>query len=765
MSRITLGLRQVRDFPGEVLNLYRDTREVPNLRKPEVVQFPVNDVCNSRCEMCFIWQQKKAKELTPAEVFRVFTDPVFSEVKGVGINGGEPTLRKDLAELVKAAADALPKLTHVSIISNAIQRDRVLDRIREIRKVTEEHDLSLDVMISLDGVGEMHDLVRGKPGNFTSAVYVLEAVKSEGLATTLRIGCTITETNVAAGEELLEWAIEHGIYARFRVAVAHNRLYNRDCVDEYEVQTGHLYPVLMLLDRLSREYEPEPRRQRFYRSLLEQLAYEAPRSAGCAWRNSGVTLLANGQLGYCAVESPELGSALDERPSNIYWSNDHIRREILENKCAGCRHDYDGVWDFTEEVVGRIKRLPLIGRAGRTLRPVVRSSSESLATGKELALGAVNRRPPSTPRNRRGDTLVLTGWYGTETIGDQAILGGIVSTARSLHDGPIVVSSLEPFITERTLRVLGLERAVSTVSYPETETLISQGATRAVAMAGGPLMGTIPQIRLLARVHREASRRSIPTGMLGIGVGPLGGYLSTRLVAQILKRSEVVVTRDAESADVAAELGKGSVVSAGDPALIWLGQRAKSMPADADQPVLALAIRRWPIHEYGAGRFTPELREQFESTLRLELESLNDHRLVPIAMGTVHVGGDDRRVLRELLGPTFSPLTALTEFPTPDSVRRSLLGCSHSLAMRYHAALFSVALGIPTVAIDYTGGGKLKALRTRFPQVSGIDPTRFSPGDLAHALREAKPVPSAEVELSRTQTIKALTSGLNQLIS
>jgi polysaccharide pyruvyl transferase WcaK-like protein/MoaA/NifB/PqqE/SkfB family radical SAM enzyme len=765
MSRTTRGLRRIASFPSDAVTLYRDTRPIPGLRKPEVVQFPVNDICNSRCQMCFIWQQKKAKELTPAEVFRVFSDPVFDQVRGVGINGGEPTLRKDLAELVEAAADALPNLLHVSLISNAIQRNRVLDRIREIRKVTDENGLSLDVMISIDGVGEMHDRVRGKPGNFSSAVYVLEAIKAEQLATSLRIGCTITETNVAAGEELLEWAIENGIYARFRVAVAHNRLYNRGCVDEYEVKTDHLYPVLMLLDRLSREYEPEPRRQRFYRSLLEQLAYNAPRSAGCAWRNHGVTLLADGQLAYCAVESPELGSALEERPTNVYWANDHVRREILENKCAGCRHDYDGASDFAQELVDLTKTLPLAGKAGQAFRPLVRRASERLATAKELAQGMTSRS--SLRASDRGDTLVLTGWYGTETIGDQAILGGIISTSRSVHDGPIVVSSLEPFITERTLRVLGLNESVSTVTYGEAQSLIIGGRARAVAMAGGPLMGTIPQTRLLARTHRDAHRRGIPTGLLGIGLGPLGGSLATHLIAQVLKRSDVVITRDDESAELAAHLGMGSVIAAADPALIWLGESATpAAPVEDDRPALALAIRRWPIHEYGAGEFTPDTRTRFEEALRDELETLEtSFRFVPIAMGTVHVGGDDRRVLRELLGPGASPLTSLREFPTPNSVRLALLGCRYSLAMRYHAALFSVALGLPTVAIDYTGGGKLKALQTQFPRVRVIDPSELSSGDIESALGSAEPVPLTDVRRLRLSTDKALRAGLAQLLS
>lgn len=768
MNRWVRGLHAIGEFPGQVLTVYQDTRKVPALKKPEVVQFPVNDVCNSRCQMCFIWQQKKSKELTPDEVSSILSDELFDQVRGIGINGGEPTLRSDLAELVEAAALTLPALKHVSIITNAIQRDRVLDRIREISGVTREYGIDFDVMVSLDGVGEVHDQVRGKPGNFKNAVHVLKAVREERLAETLRIGCTLTETNAGSGEELLEWAIEHDIYARFRVAVAHNRLYNRECVDDYEVKASQLFPILMLLDRLSRDYEPDEQRRRFYRSLLEQLAYGAPRNAGCMWRNRGVTLLANGHLGYCAVESPELGNALSERPSNIYWANDHVRKQILTNKCAGCRHDYDGPWDFSEEVKARSRQLPILGTLSRHMEPAYRSSAESLATAGELASGVATRRASLPRSGRRGETVVLTGWYGTETVGDQAILGGILSVLNDMHDGPVVVSSLEPFVTERTLRLLEAPNNVSVMSYHGVNALIDAGEARFVAMAGGPLMGTIPQIRTLGRTHRNANRVGVPTGLLGIGVGPLGGRLATALISRIIKESDVVVTRDDPSADHAADIGAASVTSAGDPSLIWLdrGGNRRNESAELDDGDLVLAIRRWPIHEYGAGKFTSETRSRFESVLSQEIKSISARRrLVPVAMGTVHVGGDDRRILRELLGPLHSPLTALTEFPTPQGVQTTMLACRYSLAMRYHAALFSAALGLATVTIDYTGGGKLYALTTQFPDVIRIDPEEMSYGHIEDALNRVNAVPAEQVDRLRLKTVESIRSGLAELVA
>ena len=70
------------------------------LEKPIVIQFPVNDICNSRCQMCNIWQKKLDYQISAEELASVLENPLFSKVRSVGVNGGEPTLRKDLIQLV-----------------------------------------------------------------------------------------------------------------------------------------------------------------------------------------------------------------------------------------------------------------------------------------------------------------------------------------------------------------------------------------------------------------------------------------------------------------------------------------------------------------------------------------------------------------------------------------------------------------------------------------------------------------------------------------
>ena len=48
--------------------------------------------------------------------------------------------------------------------------------------------------------------------------------------------------------------------------------------------------------------------------------------------------------------------------------------------------------------------------------------------------------------------VTIIGWYGTETIGDRAILAGLISLFSKTYDGfEIKLGSLYPFFSQRTI--------------------------------------------------------------------------------------------------------------------------------------------------------------------------------------------------------------------------------------------------------------------------------------------------------------------------
>jgi radical SAM protein with 4Fe4S-binding SPASM domain len=75
------------------------------------------------------------------------------------------------------------------------------------------------VGISIDGIGQMHDMIRGIPGAFDKALATLQAMQNLGIKN-IRIGFTISNTNLNHLGKVYNLALEQGV--DFGCAVAQN---------------------------------------------------------------------------------------------------------------------------------------------------------------------------------------------------------------------------------------------------------------------------------------------------------------------------------------------------------------------------------------------------------------------------------------------------------------------------------------------------------------------------------------------------------------
>lgn len=699
---------------------WADAGPNPKQRLPTVIQFPVNDICNSQCQMCHIWQRKRDHDITPEELASVLTDPLFREIRDVGINGGEPTLRKDLGDLTQVLLTKLPRLRGLTLITNAIQERSVLRTIDDLGSRCEDAGVHLNVMVSIDGVGEVHDRVRGVAGNFVSADRVLDSLMGSSRVGSCLIGCTLVRDNIYDAENVLGYARSKGVYARFRVGIPHQRLYTQNLKDPFDLDTPQRYHLACFLDEIRLNYEKNPARRAFYLSLRNQIIYEAPRTAGCVWKNRGVTLTSRGDLAYCAVQSPTLGSLLHSSAVDLYWKNAAVLREINESRCSGCLHDYDGVQDrrilLERTLRNSVQRLP--HSVGLQLRKV------RLVWSDRAAIQAARHATPAIrPYARNQDqAILLCGWYGTETLGDKAILSGLVSTLRGAGwRGAIDLASLEPYVSVETNREMPELQLRRIDSIQSARKRVAQGEYRLVAVAGGPLMSPVREVFDLLALFNEAAASKTRRAVLGCGVGPLGfSKKRDAAISQILGMSDETVFRDQGSLDLARSrlrfAGTATVIH--DPAFIWAAQQMRhEVPPSEDGPVL-LALREWPIREYGLGLAVNEaekLKETFERELVEMVAEL--HRLAPglklqpFAMNTHALGGDDRLFFQRIFARYPELLSAIRwkrVSPHEDlAIFRKARGV---VAMRFHSAVLAIAAGIPHVAIDYTRGGKIASL-------------------------------------------------------
>lgn len=123
----------------------------------------VTSSCNHRCGMCYYHENlnKQSSELTLEEYQKISAS--LGELNVLWISGGEPFLRRDLAEICRIFV----KNNHVKNIfipTNGSQTDKMLKVIDQILKQNPE--VKLSIMFSLEGTKSLHDEVHGKTDAF-----------------------------------------------------------------------------------------------------------------------------------------------------------------------------------------------------------------------------------------------------------------------------------------------------------------------------------------------------------------------------------------------------------------------------------------------------------------------------------------------------------------------------------------------------------------------------------------------------------------------
>lgn len=142
-------------------------------RYPINLNFAITYNCNSRCNLCSIWKIKPKNELKLAEIEKIARNAPF--IYSLKITGGEPFIRKDYVDIVRAFHKNLPNLCMLSTPTNALAPDMVYEKVKETLGF---FDKKYIISISLDGYKELHEKIRGVKGNYDRAIYLYKKLLS-----------------------------------------------------------------------------------------------------------------------------------------------------------------------------------------------------------------------------------------------------------------------------------------------------------------------------------------------------------------------------------------------------------------------------------------------------------------------------------------------------------------------------------------------------------------------------------------------------------
>lgn len=368
----------------------------------------------------------------------------------------------------------------------------------------------------------------------------------------------------------------------------------------------------------------------------------------------------------------------------------------------------------------------LLDLAARALR-FLAVGSFSLVEAKALRL--LRPREPEQLGRRETKRALIVGAYGGEHVGDAAILGGVLQSLSSRGITHAMVATLRPHRTQRWIRCIDAPLVVETI--PQAIARREVASCAEVVYGGGPLMdlkNVLPQhLRCISLGKRMGAR----VVLHGIGYGPFRSQLSQAIADTMLRLGDVVEARSEKTGEVLR--GKG--IRAGvipDPSVPYLASRvhlslitpreirSAAGLLDADNE-FSIALNLRPLwSKYVAAQVsTKSLEEGFIKNLSSALSSFDQLvngklRVVFFAMNADQYGFSDLSIaesLRQELGGTIDYRIWFEE-PGIDGVLSLLRKCHACVAMRFHAVMFALSQGIPTIGIDYAFGmrGKVSDL-------------------------------------------------------
>lgn len=317
--------------------------------------------------------------------------------------------------------------------------------------------------------------------------------------------------------------------------------------------------------------------------------------------------------------------------------------------------------------------------------------------------------------------ISIVGWYGTETIGDRAILAGLVHLFSFVFDEfEITLGSLIPSFSQRTLledgdflhQISGGKlKNVSlfdTTVKSEIKDYVKQSDF--LFFGGGPFMD-IPATKNLVYAFEYAKKCGVRTGVLGCGYGPIKETKYKQMVNSIVKTSDIVIFRDDISLrEYSKDYEDNKCVSSIDPAVFCAAYTKELLSRQTpDRENVVFNFRDVTLDSYDSSK-AAQYKNYFCTLISNEAVDKEENvHLVP--MHTYYVGGDDRKYLYELQKSVKCSNINLQSVPLSlYDTMKVYYDAKYCYGMRFHSVVLQTILNGRNIILDYTNPEKGKTI-------------------------------------------------------
>jgi polysaccharide pyruvyl transferase CsaB len=282
--------------------------------------------------------------------------------------------------------------------------------------------------------------------------------------------------------------------------------------------------------------------------------------------------------------------------------------------------------------------------------------------------------------------LLMSGYFGSGNLGDDAILLGFVSgLGNSGHE--ITVLSGAP---EETYRNYGLP-SVQRKDMKAVEAAIDK--CDALVYPGGSIFQDVTSFKSVAyyaQLVKVAKAKKKKVFLLGQGVGPLNSFFGKRFASSAFSAADVIAVRDPQSVETLKELGiKSGVRVTADSAFLLppIPDTGESGFTVGNMKSVGVSVR-----PYGKNKDVIQL---FGELTRLLFQ--NGAMPVLIEMDR----NEDGALMSEIAKAQGGKIPDVRKLQTPMQLQQRFSRMDAVIGMRLHAGILAVSAGIAPLMVSY----------------------------------------------------------------
>ena len=281
--------------------------------------------------------------------------------------------------------------------------------------------------------------------------------------------------------------------------------------------------------------------------------------------------------------------------------------------------------------------------------------------------------------------IVISGYYGFNNLGDEAVLAGIISLLKKRNkELKITVLSADPQQTKELYQVNAVSRTSLIqilAALAEADLFISGGGSLLQDVTGS---FSVPYYLGLAWLAKMQGTKTVYYAQ---GAGPLNKKWSRKLTALTLNRFELLGVRDQGSKNLLKEIGvKKDIKLTVDPVFALYNPLNNNRQQIKGKVEVGVSVRPWSVD------YIPELAAALNQFAR--------DKNIKFILFPMHQGADDQ-ISQELKAELEAEAEICSLPAVPAKALKKFSELDLFVGVRLHSLIFALLNQVPLLALSY----------------------------------------------------------------